>query len=839
MNQDVSQQHNSKAAKSRIRVAKACDRCKRKKTKCDGVNPCHACVKHKLTCIYTPSVFAKTGSTGGTDGEDVDVTISATTLTAAVNAANNAKTIAEQKKAILEIKKPVIMAKLRDRITVLENDLARLANLMRAGGENAKRSSDDMISDSDKNGRNTSIEEDENAKLLLGKPTQGIKEELSLLKRKRCEDNQTISNPYNDDVLTYMEAFPDGAQGIRTKMRYTRRFARTLPFRFGHVLMKDLSEESKKQVKIPRIQYYGWNMSGGHYLSPRKIKPYPDLLPASVAQSLIEYFFDKINPLHAVLHRPMFMKQFEVFQKDPTKKECRLFSAILHVVCAIAMRFTEVSENRTFEFGLEEQLFDDGHSTLQAFAFEWESVEIIQGFLLMTMYLRTCHRQPSAWACLGTALRMCAGMGLMHKAPIELCVSEYDVLKRRRVFWACFVMDRTLCMECGRHFSIREDEMSVPIPYKYVEDGWQTPISHALITLCIALGDLVYDKDLNLNSEELDSIKTRLLNWNDTVKVQGFANDLDLDQFRDLSPGLVGQFRLTYYNSLFFIHMRAVYGLIGIQWDSTFVDRQLYVECVIGVTTVASSLQRLGALKSPWWLTLSTIYHAGCVALLLIYNQTAVELMSTELRKIISIIQDIADDGRFIMARECLWSLKTLNHMMHMKLSQTMVKLRDIGMDHGPATINKGNFTAMGVLDSNGNEVLSIENMQNDMLPMNNDQDQDQQQQQQQQQEPQSMEQPEKFPLLFQAPPPMESTPKPAPSKNDPIMSLEWFDNWDWQMGSSMADYFATPMGGAAESGEANDSGIVGGIPHQQSVEGPGRPDDPSVGGYMDIQLQL
>lgn len=401
----------------------------------------------------------------------------------------------------------------------------------------------------------------------------------------------------------------------------------------------------------------------------------------------------------------------------------------------------------------------------------------------------------------------------MHKPLIEQFMSDYEILKRRRIFWACFVMDRTFCVECGRHFSIREDEISVPIPHSYVDDGWQTPISNALLQFCLALSDLVYDRNLDLNTEDLKTVKTRLVAWNDSMKDSDLNSDTELDKFK-LPAALVGHFRLCYYNSLFFIHMRAIFGLIGIQWDSTFVDRQLYVECVQGVTNIATSLAKLDQLKTPWWLTLSTIYHAGCVALLLIYNQMAVDKMSEEFFKIIDLITTISKDGRFIMAKECLWSLKTLNHMVHIKLGMTLNLLKGIGLDHGSATINKGNFSSMGFLDNQGNEVLPIE------IDKKNDVGVSKVQRPSQPSTNNDMSPPDHVPTssdLFSvlpdpifAPSISSFTDIPADQQGtEPAMSLEWFNNWDWEIGSAMAEYFSTPggiEGGNEESNSTNNN---------------------------------
>ncbi|OAP56633.1 hypothetical protein AYL99_08745 [Fonsecaea erecta] len=40
-------------AKSRVRIGRACDRCKIKKSKCDGNTPCSACISSESTCEYS------------------------------------------------------------------------------------------------------------------------------------------------------------------------------------------------------------------------------------------------------------------------------------------------------------------------------------------------------------------------------------------------------------------------------------------------------------------------------------------------------------------------------------------------------------------------------------------------------------------------------------------------------------------------------------------------------------------------------------------------------------------------------------------------------------------
>ena len=61
---------------------------------------------------------------------------------------------------------------------------------------------------------------------------------------------------------------------------------------------------------------------------------------------------------------------------------------------------------------LEEKLFKYGYKVISILSFEWESFELIQGWLLITLYLRVTHRQTSCSHALGQAMDMVKSMGL-------------------------------------------------------------------------------------------------------------------------------------------------------------------------------------------------------------------------------------------------------------------------------------------------------------------------------------------------------------------------------------------------------------------------------------------
>ena len=81
----------------------------------------------------------------------------------------------------------------------------------------------------------------------------------------------------------------------------------------------------------------------------------------------------------------------------------------------MAIRFSEILKPKNVDISLlklEERLFKYGYKVVSILSFEWESFELIQAWLLITLYLRVTHRQTSCSHALGEAVTMTKSMGL-------------------------------------------------------------------------------------------------------------------------------------------------------------------------------------------------------------------------------------------------------------------------------------------------------------------------------------------------------------------------------------------------------------------------------------------
>lgn len=847
---DGTENGNPSSGKNRIRVAKACDRCKRRKTKCDGRYPCVACEKTKSECIYTPSSFAKS---------TIKQSLPQSPASPQDFVARHPEPRIPRPNSPHHLHAPDTSTPLLSNSNLDPLNGTDAANGYHINGRKRRNSSISEYHDASETSPLAYFAQ-QSATAATPQPrhqtgmlvdTRQLESRLSSLSSQLATLTNAISSvsedinhknkPTDKDSTERLVRIFDISQMMSTiqsespaypslhfsKMRFTRRYVNFFPHQFGLNLFNSISERAREKFSVPRVQQYGWNMSGSHFLKARTIHPGTELVDEETTRYLLKYFFQNINPLFSIIHEPMFMKQYEAYLLTEDKRECRLFMAILNITRAIAMRFSETAEGKVYEKDLEEKLFDDGHSTMQAFSFEWESTEIVQGWLLIAFYVRACYRQPAAWSALGQANRLVIGMGLHKKTSFEIYLNEYGILKRKSAFWPCYVLDRCFSVDVGRSFSFFEDQISFPIPTSYSDNGWQSLLTYSLIKLCNTIQGICYDSDFTFPQSKVREVSKRLLDWNESMKEFNLADDRKIGD-TPYPIGMVAHMRLTYYCFTCFIYMRSIFTLIDQGINDDYPDVKILTDAIIGINVVTDMLEQEKQLLTPWWHTLSGLFSAGCLCLLFISNNISILVMTAELGKVIRKITLIADAGRFVMAKECLWSLKTLNHMLLTRMRESQQKLAKIGIDHGESTVNNMRFFDMGSLDKDGNQKTPVVE-----VPKPNE-------------SPTNLPQgpantgfqhgnpvmdvtagmPSPFrPINVPASSPavvsLGSTPAesmalrldpgaPAPLSNppsdasmsmrevpgdaggpfvDPVVSLDWFSNWTWEFESSLASY--------------------------------------------------
>ncbi|SCW04515.1 LAFE_0H15236g1_1 [Lachancea fermentati] len=649
-------------ARQRVRVRKACQTCKRRKVKCNGVQPCSNCVKHGIPCTYqfrelTPgdAPAARTGSTSA----------SPELLVAAAAAA------------------------------------APPPPLAVARGPSGAAS--------------------------IGPPA---------------------AHAY---AARAAHAVPSPWQTFSSdKYRFHRRYQNVLPSHLGRGLLAALPPTAAERhaLKVPRVQCYGWNMSGGHYLGQQRRGPpaaqwewqFDSPLQRGIAEKLVRAYFEHINGVFSILHEKVFWQQYHNGFLENQRNASDLFAALLYLVLATALRFAQGAGEKPGDKpgdkhgdtgagapvsplvawhedevtwlapqlarGLEERLFETAHAAVSRLSFEWESFELIQAWLLIAAYLRTCHRQTSCWQALGRAVRMCNGMALyLNRFPAEH--APYDETRARSCFWSCFMLDKVISFQMGR-----TPELPLPAPQMVPPAGasagetWFCSTSVAMCRLSLIIESCQRRNGEELGIEETCGVRAELRRWAEAVALDGAA--------AAAHPSLaLRQVFLTYLDVRLTLEIRGLHQLLrsgdpaGVHCDDVRalwpLDAPALVELSAQAVQALRSIVDEGQFFVPWWLNLSLLFTASitCVALI----DSGLQLARTR-----PLLKQCFDIWHYIeqahpqnppgMAAECIWCLKMLSHMSSLRLQLALDDLTTVvGVDHGDDSLNKNRFRQFGKVD--------------------------------------------------------------------------------------------------------------------------------------------
>lgn len=87
----------------------------------------------------------------------------------------------------------------------------------------------------------------------------------------------------------------------------------------------------------------------------------------------------------------------------------------------------------------------------------------VQYLLLTGQYLQGTQRSMEVWAVHGLAVKGALQLGL-HSTTAASRFSPLDQEFRKRTWYGCVVLDRTLSMTFGRPAAIPEDYIRIPLP---------------------------------------------------------------------------------------------------------------------------------------------------------------------------------------------------------------------------------------------------------------------------------------------------------------------------------------------------------------------------------------
>lgn len=668
------QLQNASSQKVRMRVSKACDRCRGQKIKCSGTMPCDTCIKHRKDCKYS------TQQSGPNTMPNQDQMNMSTT----------------------------------------PNKRIKLESPVPDGNNNSSYNTNYSSLDNH-NPKHLPVTKENDYVRHLENRVQYLE---SILLENSCTTFKQVEpeNKGDDEMVKKI------LLRSSNKWRYLRRHQLLLNITLCQSMYNELSEDNRKKVLVPRSQYFGWNMSGCNYFTSEELPELPEISLPNAPEFYFDFFFREINSLFAIIHEKLFRDQAKDYEKlfsevhknqnerDTKTNQTRLFLAIMFLVYALAIRFQEFQKKdgpNLDMLKIEEQLFKYSYKVISILSFEWESFELIQSWLLITLYLRVSHRQISSYQAMGRAIMMTRSMGLGKNTPKLETVTPYTRLKVKRIFCCVYTMDRILGLLSGKYCGLSETDISVSFnnfDFEAEKDSWITLPAFALMHIARISNFVHTSPSDEIGYTKLQQINNELNYLEVWLNENGFSNDALFDEHSNILPVVKAQVKLHYYDLINCIHTKLLFNYVGKKISNEGLQINMILKANEGVINVLEQVNNADLLYTPWYLFLSILFDT-CISSITLINsgmqnrkckpilQATIKLMTILSEANVKNEQgEVVVANRYTMAKECLWAMKMANRILSLRLEEDMKDITSYGIDHGSADVNRQMFNQFGIV---------------------------------------------------------------------------------------------------------------------------------------------
>ncbi|KAH7141321.1 fungal-specific transcription factor domain-containing protein [Dactylonectria estremocensis] len=202
------------------------------------------------------------------------------------------------------------------------------------------------------------------------------------------------------------------------------------------------------------------------------------------ADSLLDSYWAWVHSLYPFIHQTSFEKRYLTVWNSQNKSRSvhpspsetagcydnlndELFYCLLNIVFALGTLFNP-SIDPLDRDRLSRPFFERSKALLDLDALAQGSLPLVQTLLLMGQYLQSTDMSSSCWNIVGLAIRVAQGIGLHHepRGRGRQPVDQLDTEMRRRAWTGCVFLDRVLALAYGRplmiHLAKPQDQLVLP-----------------------------------------------------------------------------------------------------------------------------------------------------------------------------------------------------------------------------------------------------------------------------------------------------------------------------------------------------------------------------------------
>ncbi|KAI1127512.1 fungal-specific transcription factor domain-containing protein [Nemania abortiva] len=399
----------------RQRTAQACDSCKRRKQKCNGLRPCNTCTKRQLDCQYTPSSSDSAGPQDSPPAKRRHIDGPPNML------------------------KPSIQA---GQCNTRNSSLMPWNHLAEPGEINIGR---------------TTVAKQEHKQIGMAHPL------LSEIDGD-FDNRSKLSN--TSMAAEEAEVYPQNRmlQDSTGRLLYIGDSATLSYLQWIRMIVENISGRSDFTVDPRR------HMIMENAISlPQDLRPTGVLPDQRTANILISSFFTNTAGVIEVFNKHTFLKSVDECYKDPLCVSPSLL-CLLYLVFAIGLVMAApfpgsdeaavIDKLRSERANRAEAFFRNAKSLADPVSgFEDADFWSIQALLLMSIYMLAISKRNASYAYYGMAVRSAFALGLHREESMEVFQPE-EVSVRKNLWRTLFVLDRFLSACLGRPTAIPEEDCS-------------------------------------------------------------------------------------------------------------------------------------------------------------------------------------------------------------------------------------------------------------------------------------------------------------------------------------------------------------------------------------------
>ncbi|CAK7272675.1 hypothetical protein SEPCBS119000_005249 [Sporothrix epigloea] len=208
--------------------------------------------------------------------------------------------------------------------------------------------------------------------------------------------------------------------------------------------------------------------------------PLPELPPRNVAETLLQAYHGSVHAMLPMINWPSFLRQVDELyqtQSSPEQQGSRSFAPLFFAVAAAGGLFCTYFADSPSPTSRAVHLAEAARSLLDPWTMTTESSghpsgnhDDIRTILLLAVFLNESNLKAPAHSWLGRAVQLAYGMDLHVESGSQGVAAEL----RRRLWWALYILDRSLALDLGnRPMLIHDDDCDVALPSDGGEPGMQ------------------------------------------------------------------------------------------------------------------------------------------------------------------------------------------------------------------------------------------------------------------------------------------------------------------------------------------------------------------------------